>query len=54
MSRVLFETLNPREWHCDECGGVIYHGEPIRVVVTRGAPANRVEHDPVCPKLPQQ
>jgi hypothetical protein len=54
VSRVLFERLNSRRWQCDKCRGVILRGEPIRVVITRGASANHVEHDPVCPKLPAQ
>lgn len=47
---VLHETLTPRGWPCAMCGSLIRRREPIRVTITPGGGANRVEHDFECPR----
>ena len=46
-STVLHETLT-RPWQCASCGKTVRRGEMVRVTITPGAGANRVEHDHAC------
>lgn len=53
-SQFVYTRLNPRQWPCAACGQLILRGEPIQVMITRGAGTNRVTHDPICLSLDER